>query len=150
MILAWEKNDREWLEAGLGPTGKAALSSLLENRTWQDMLAELRPDQSDDKVAVGYRFNISGRWAEPEETLEEDRDYGDAVMLSRKPEFEIDTLLKDSSGADCGRHRVKFLKTPSTLLGRPMKYVVDNSDFPDLLKSVATCAARTRTPLTDP
>jgi len=33
-ILGWQRNDRPWLEASLGPTARAAVNSLLNGRTW--------------------------------------------------------------------------------------------------------------------
>ncbi len=95
LILAWERNDRPLLEASLAPGARAALNSLLAGTTWVGLRGELWPDRSGGGVALGYRFDISGRWSEPEETLEEDRAYGDAALSSANP--DLDTLLKPSA-----------------------------------------------------
>jgi hypothetical protein len=60
LILGWERNDRGWLEASLGPAARAALKSLLMGRTWSMMRAALWRGKSDG-VAVGYRFDTAGR-----------------------------------------------------------------------------------------
>jgi len=139
VILAWERNDREKLEQRLGPNASAALSTLLRGRTWADMRAQLWPVKSGEAVAVGYRFETTGRWSEPEETLDD--------QLQRQREFldalnpvnpELETRFKNAAGDDCGRHLVDFrdaLRGPSRLT-----YLVDNPDLGDLLRLIAACA----------
>jgi hypothetical protein len=39
VILAWERNDSEWLEKNLGLRAKAVLSSMLKGRSWADVRA---------------------------------------------------------------------------------------------------------------
>ena len=138
LILAWEWGDRPWLEASLGPRATAALNSLLEARTWADMRAEIWHAAIGRRVAVGYRFDISGRWAEPEETLDEERAAGTGVIPENP---DLDTRFKNGSAGDCGRFRVKFLKTPIEVGPGYLAYVVDNSDLGNLLRLISSCAA---------
>ena len=143
LILAWERNDRPLLEASLGPNARAALESTLRGKTWARLRSDLWSGKSGDQVAVGYRFDISGAWSEPDETLDPDREWGDAAALSEQSEFRLDTLFKDSSGVDCGRFHVKFIQTGGEQK-ETLPYLVDNSDFGDLLSTIASCAGRNR------
>jgi hypothetical protein len=137
LILAWERNDRPWLEASLGSRAKAALHSLLVGRTWKDLRTELWHGQSDHRVAMGYRFETSGPWAEPEDALNGERHHQDASLDSA---FQLDAKLKNGSGTDCGRQDVKFVKRAVGTRGT-LEYLVDNPDLRSLLRSVAFCAA---------
>lgn len=140
LILAWERNDRPWLEAILGPSARAALNTLLKGRTWEGMRAELWHGDSSADVAVGYRFEVPGPWSEPEETLDDRAEHENATMSLANP--DLDTLFTDGAGGDCGRHRVKFLKTQVDG-SAAVTYLVDNSDLGDLLRSIASCATKT-------
>ena len=135
LILAWERNDRPWLEASLGPSAKAALSSLLESKAWGSLRNKLWRGTSDHRVGVGYRFETSGPWAEPEETLEWEKSQ-DAPSGTA---FQFDARLKNRFGTDCGRQRVRFLKAPAGN-GGTLGYLVDNVDLGELLRSIASCA----------
>jgi hypothetical protein len=73
LILGWERNDRPWFEASLGPHARASFQLLLQGKTWARMREELWRGKSDDNVAVGYRFKDAGRWSDPEEPLDEKR-----------------------------------------------------------------------------
>jgi hypothetical protein len=138
LILAWEKNNLPSLEASLGPSAKAALQSLLRGKDWEAIRADLWRGKSGGNVAMGYRFDTAGRLAKPVETLEEEE--RQVVDLARIPmNFELDTLLKNGSGGDCGKRRIKFFspKDKETVV---VKYLVDNTDLQDLLSSIAACA----------
>jgi hypothetical protein len=90
---------------------------MLSDKTWAKMRAELWHDKSSRSDAVGYRFAISGRWAEPDERLEDRDGFGDAKGAFMTP--EIDTSLKDSVGHDCGSRRISFQGiTTGTIIGR--------------------------------
>src|SRR5579864_1113373 len=88
MILAWEKDDAESLKATLGPTASSALTELLKGRTWADLRSTLWHDGSQKGTAVGYRFDLPGRWSEPEETLEDHRSRGDVYTNYDGPATE--------------------------------------------------------------
>ena len=129
LILAWEKNDRHWVEASLGPSAKNALSSMLKNTTWPDLRAKLWRGKFGD-VAVGYAFMTQGWWLGPDEPTE--------IRLERTPANpEIETAFKSKAGSDCGQYRIKFLLTKEYYF----KYLVDNPDLEALLRAIATCAA---------
>lgn len=129
LILAWERNDRHWVEASLGPRAKNALGSMLKNTTWPDLRAKLWRGKSGD-VAVGYAFMTQGWWLGPDDTTE--------IRLERLPANpEIETAFKSKAGSDCGEYRIKFLLTKEYYF----KYLVDNPDLEGLLHAIATCAA---------
>jgi hypothetical protein len=137
LILAWERNDRSLLEASLGPGARTALNSLLGGKTWAAMRSERWPDKSAAGSALGYRLETSAEWAEPEETLD-DLPYEDATLKSVDSELEVS--LRNRSGGDCGKRRVKFLKTRNSR-GQRFTYQVDDPDLEDLLGAIASCAA---------
>jgi len=141
MILAWENNDGPSLEAGLGPQAKVALRSLLKGRSWAEMRAGLWHGQEGGSVAMGYRFETSGPWAEPVENLDDALAMARTVVnlesLPRDP--LLDTLLRTRAGRDCGRQQVKFLTSQDTFMHRLM-YLVDNPDLGNLLRSISACA----------
>ena len=141
LILGWERNDRSWLERSLGPRARTALKALLQGKTWAAMRSELWSAKPDDRVAVGYRFNIPGHWSEPAHTLEQQPASRDNTRISLKDEFNIDTVLTDSSGTDCGTRPVALLKSRTSAVGRE-KYLIDNSNLGDLLRLISSCAAR--------
>lgn len=145
LILSWEQNDRTRLEKSLGPHAKDALESLLKDKSWESIRSELWKG-SADQVAVGYVFDVRGRWSEPEETLEEKSGSLAAGQDLTNP--QIETLFKDRSGNDCGKRSVTFLGiTRGTVTGgmrpRPNTYLIDNSDLKDLLTVITSCAAQT-------
>jgi len=138
LILAWERDDCRWLQGSLGPRASAALDSLLRGRTWADLRADLWHGAPGGDVAVGYRFDASDWWSRPEDTLGKEREYV-ALAHPESPDFE--TRFRDASGGDCGKHRVKFLKTPMGAGPGDLMYVVDNSDLEELLRLISSCAA---------
>ena len=132
LILALERNDRSLLEANLGPNALNA---------WVSMPSELRKGVGANS-AMGYRFEMTGRWAEPAEIIDDEKDYGD-ISLPENPHLE--SRFKNSSGIDCARHMVEFIQTQAGGSG-PAMYLVDNSDLGDLLGSIASCAATATRP----
>jgi hypothetical protein len=160
LILAWERNDRHRLEEGLGPTGKAALSALLAEKTWAEFRAQFWPGRSDvaiaaldsttrpneialpadpwpgdrnTAVAIGYRFEAPHPWSEPELAIE-----GFGTFSTQDPELE--TRFANRSGADCGTFRVRFVGSQSRLLRGGSTYLVDNPDLGPLLRLIGACA----------
>ena len=146
LILGWERNDRPSVEAYLGPNARAALKLLLNGRSWAAMRANFWHGKSGSGLAVGYKLENSGKWWPEFERALEDQDE-QPVGRTRIPEnFELDALLKDSSGGDCGRRSVKFLRTHGESIFDE-KFVIDNSDLGDLLGSFSSCAtAATKKP----
>jgi hypothetical protein len=140
LILAWVRNDLPLLEAGLGPDAAAALKAMLRGKTWQQFRASLASDRMPKNAALGYRFGLSGTWAQPDESLELDRTRGDAEILSEQNDFRIDTLFKDRLGRDCGRFHVNFVKSSSDN-DDDLSYLVNNFDLEQLLGLINACAA---------
>jgi hypothetical protein len=142
LILTWERNERSLFQANLGPDATAALNSLLRSKSWAAMRTDIWNGRHV-QGAVAYRFDIAGQWSEPEETLEQKRDPGNAPLKMINP--ELDVFFNTSSGRACGRHRVRFLGV-KTGTGAPFpgSYVVDNSDLGDLLRLISSCAANNR------
>ena len=144
MILGWEKNDRRWLEASLGPSARANLGSLLKARTWEGIRKRFWTGRPSGRVAVGYRFETPGPWSEPDETLEE-RDYGE-LAVPENP--QINVLFKDRTGKDCGQHLVIFRRNQMLLTREggqqeaSLPYLIDNSELGDILRLIGACAAR--------
>ena len=139
LILAWEQDDRVSVEASLGARAKIALDQLLEGRAWTTVRSNLLPVKAGRRVALGYQFVLTGRWAEPDGTLEEDSGSGTFEAALVNP--EIETLFTNSSGVACGKVRLSFSETPITRLPRLVKYLVDNPDLADLLQVISSCAA---------
>jgi hypothetical protein len=133
-LLALERGDRSELESSLGPEARMALDHLLERKSWEAVHQELWPTSPSGQSGVGYLFDIRGRWSEPEETLEENRDEGDDPLT--EPEVALETQFKTSSGKDCAKDVVRFHK--GSELGRP-KYLVDNTKLGDLISSISIC-----------
>jgi hypothetical protein len=105
------------------------------------MRAELWSSKSDGNVAVGYRFELDGRWAESVETLD-DRESSEVPISRQASYLTLDTLFTDRSGSECGRRRIGFLKGTGEL-GLDT-YLIDDSNIGDLLRLVAYCAAKVR------
>jgi len=141
-ILAWEKNDRASFEASLGPKGKASLRSLIQGRTWARMRGEFWHGGAGRGVAVGYRFQTEGTWAEPGENLDEALALARAKLdKSRLPlNPDLDTLFKNRSGEACGSQRVQFLTSEDSLFHLLPVYLVDSSELGDLLRTISACA----------
>jgi hypothetical protein len=134
-IVAWENDDQPLFRRSLGPRANAALDASLRGTSWNDFRAKLWPRTPDANSAVGYRFDVPGRWSEPEETLAE---RGAAPSTSN---LEFETRLTDRSGGDCGKHLIKFTQTGN--LAGALMYLVDNaSDLPDLLSVISSCALK--------
>jgi hypothetical protein len=137
LIISFEQNDRSRFESSLGPNSRKALDQLLVGTSWEVIRQQVWHEPSGGQGAVGYLFDIPGRWSEPEETLEEKREYRSAPLASEN--FALDTQFKNSAGKDCARYSVSFRK-----IERPTGpiYQVDNSNIEDLLRSIGTCSAQ--------
>ena len=134
LLLALERRDGSELESSLGPEARMALDRLLEGKSREAIYQELWPAIRDGSSAVGYLFDIRGRWSEPEETLEENRDDGDAPTTAA--EVALDTQFKTSKGKDCAKYLVGFKKISQ--LGRA-RYLVNNTNLGDLIRSINIC-----------
>jgi hypothetical protein len=136
VILAWERNDREWLEKNLGPRARAVLDSMLKEGSWAQIRAELWPGVSTNDVAIGYRLDVPGRWAQPlmAESFEEAWGKVDLKNLPANPAIRV--LFTDGAGRACGERMVAFSED-----GGPAKYLVDDPSLGDLLRLICACAS---------
>jgi hypothetical protein len=134
LLLALERSDRSELESSLGPDARKALDRLLEDKSWEAVHRQLWPAVPTGQSAVGYHFDIRGRWSEPEETLEENRNDGDDPLTSA--EIALDTQFKTSTGKNCAKYVLGFKKVSQ--FGRA-RYLVNNRTLGDLIQSINTC-----------
>jgi len=139
LILAWERDDRAWLEQRLGPDAATALGSLLYGRTWADMRGQLWGARSDPDTAVGYRFQDADvRSAlQPADRASVQERVPLGAAPSRPLHVDLDTLFMSASGSDCGAYRVRFYGPA---------YLVDNPDLAGLLRVIASCGAGPHAP----
>jgi hypothetical protein len=144
LIFALDRDDQRMFEETLGPTARVKLDPVLKGGGWLPMRLVLGHGSSAWGVAaVGYRFEIPGRWSEPDETLappETGLFHG-----SRDPSNPaINTVFVNRYGVECGRFVIKFL-SPSSTGPWPGQFLIDNADVLDLLRMVASCAMNTTT-----
>lgn len=110
----------------------------LDNLILACLRAEIRPGKRRGTVALGYRFELPGHWSLPRDRPE-GTDAGIAVHTGpgeRSLSPEIDTVFKDSSGNDCGKHHIRFFTRPSFI----RLYLVDDADLPGLVRLISSCA----------
>jgi len=137
MINAWERDDRDLLEAALGPDARGALQGLLKGKDWRELRRKLWGRAPTKGAAVGYRFLTSGRWAEPDETLND----GSPHWAERKTgDFDLSVAFTTRTGRSCETRGVRFLAVAhGPVVGT---YLVDAADLKDLLRSIAVCATK--------
>ncbi len=140
LILAWQTDDRMGVERSLGRTGAKALEELMQGRTWARLRWDLWPGTQWSPAAMGYRFEIDGRWSEPEETLEEQREPGNSEGSYNEP--AIETVFVDDAGRDCGRMRVRFVRAPEDAARWSNPYAINSADLGELLRVISGCANR--------
>jgi hypothetical protein len=133
-LWALARGDRAELESSLGPEAQMALDRLLEGKSWDEVHQELWPALSRGQSGLGYLFDIRGRWSEPEETIEENRDDGDDPLTST--EVALESQFKTSTGKNCAKYLVRFTKVSELGRGR---YLVDNTNLKDLISSTGVC-----------
>jgi hypothetical protein len=133
-LWALERGDRLEFESSLGPEARIAVDRLLEGKSWEAVHQELWPALPRGQNGVGYRFDIRGRWSQPAETLEENRDDGDDPLT--EPEVALESQFKTSSGKSCAKLLVGFKKVIQ--FGRA-RYLVDNTNLNDLISSIGVC-----------
>jgi hypothetical protein len=138
LIRSLERNDDFSFQEGLGPDASAAWKSLIEGTTWKQLREKLLHSASHRNYAVGYQFEPSGRWSEPDRALDGNTGY------DRPRNFEKPTLkarFTNASGVACGNYQVKFVRAEaSARLPHDTPYLVNNSDLEGLLAVIASCA----------
>jgi hypothetical protein len=132
LIQSLEHGKRSQLESSLGRTARQALDQMEEGRSWNTVYQAIWNESAAG--AVGYLFEIPGRWSEPEETLKETSDYSGAPLTSDN--VALYTQFKNSGGRDCARYRIEFRREdrPNGVI-----YQVNNSDLADLMRSISAC-----------
>jgi hypothetical protein len=137
VVLAWQDDDQARLYAALGSEAKNALENAVSRTSWENLRAAFpRRRLGDAPVAVAYKFEASEAWAQPPESLDDHR----LDASSDAPvDFNVETIFKNASGDDCGRHRVQFV-APATL-GAEGRYFVDSADIVELLGMIASCSS---------
>lgn len=147
LILAWMQNHRSQMEEVLGPKARLDLDSLLANQSWSALRIRVWGGPPEPDVAIGFRFEGSGDWSKPEETLDQglhDRRFF-KTWDQFPPDADLSTQFVDRAGNDCGgRREIRFVRVPGRPGNSPFKYVVDEVDLEGLLRAVSGCALRSR------
>ena len=131
LVLAWQKDNRQYLEASLAPRAKIALQSFMGNGTWESLRAQLWQGMPSDDVAVGFRFETSGWWSAREQPLQIHLD----TRIPSNP--KINTVFTTKGGVECASEQVEFAQSGDIHIS----YLVNNSDITRLLRAIASCAA---------
>jgi hypothetical protein len=139
LILGWIRGDRSWLEQTLGPAANRAWNALLKNGSWETVRSRLWLTGPEATVAVGYRFDIRGRWSASPETLRAESLEDTNLANTAAPRFDLDTMFVDRSGVECGRRRLTFIARQRT--PHSQSYLLDSLDE-SLLRLISQCAAR--------
>jgi len=138
LITAIEQGDFSRLQRALGPAAIAALRQTQGERSWEDFRRAVWRIPPSGQSAVGYLFDIRGRWSEPEQVLEGPsryhRDYGDAPVLA--DDFELVANFRANNGNDCGTHVVDFHAVHD---GLRFHYQVNNEDLDALIRLIDSC-----------
>ncbi len=138
LIFSLERNDRSQFESSLGPDARSALGQMLDGKSWESVRREFWHERPLGQGAVGYAFDIPGRWSEPEETLQASR--GDEPAPVTSQDFGLDTQFKAGDGGDCARFTVKFRRVLEPT--RADSYLVNNSDLAGLMRAIGGCFAQ--------
>jgi len=116
----------------LGPQGWEAFNAL---RADGNMVPE-------PHIALGFRFEGSDDWSRPEETL--DQALHDRRRSPKVDQFPADaklvTKFVDRTGKDCGQREIRFVQIPASPAGLRSRYVIDDRDLENLLRTVTACA----------
>ena len=147
LILAWLQGNRSEVEDALGARARLALGSLLTRHSWLDLHTEIWHGASSSGLALGYRFDDSGDWSQPDETLDQTL-YArrHSVNLGQFPVHpDILTHFVGISGLSCGSLDIEFVRVPKSPDGLLSKYVVDDPDLRGLLRTITECAVKSPT-----
>jgi len=137
-IEAFEQGDLSRLKPVLGPSAMATFGRMLGDQSWTDFHREIWHVPPEGESAVGYSFEVRGRWSEPEIVLEGpsriSRNDGDAPLLAE--DFSLVTRFKTGSGNDCGNYSVDF---HAVHVGVEVRYQVNNSNLDGLVRLINSC-----------
>jgi hypothetical protein len=139
LILAWERHDRLWLDASLGPHGKAVLGMLTEGQDQGRRRARLWLGTTGGVVGVGYRLEMPGVWSQAEDLLSRPHPLGAGFP----PSISLLAQFVNGAGGSCGDFQVKFqISSPDAGLAH-LAVTVDNDDLGELLHLIEACASQT-------
>lgn len=141
LILGWGRGDLTQFESSLGPRAKSIFEGWKGGRDWSAFRTEFGLGAPDLNSAVGYRLLVRGRWAEPEETLEQNRELGDSLPLSEQGDFEVIARFLDADGKVCGTRPVRFVRSTIGNKSLAASYKIDNTDLKLLLGQLNSCIA---------
>ena len=96
--------------------------------------------RADGRVAVVYRIIDAGRWGEPRQTLDDDKKYPTVDLNLIEPKIEV--TFETSAGKDCGTASFNLVRTPVGKWVPDLPYLISNTNLPDILHTVTSCAAR--------
>jgi hypothetical protein len=141
LIAAFEQGEFSRLAPVIGPAAVATLGQMEGGRSWEEFHRAVWRVPPRRQSAVGYVFNIRGRWSEPEQVLEGPsryaRNYGDAPVLA--DDFYLVTSFRTDSGQDCGDYVLNFHTVPD---GVRVRYQINNEDLDGLIRLINTCFVR--------
>jgi len=141
LIAALQQGDLSRLAPVLGPSATAAFGRMQGDKSGTDFRRQIWHVPPEGESAVGYLFEVRGRWSEPEVVLEGpsriSRDYGDAPLLA--DEVSLVTKFKTGRGEDCGTYSVDF---HAVHLGVEVHYQVNNSSLDGLIRLINYCFVR--------
>ena len=92
-------------------------------------------------VSLGYRFDVSGRWSEPDDLHIEDAPKGPKRFAGDRP--VVRTSFRDVAGKECGTLEIRLLEVPEAVRQGPafLNYLVDEDDLTPILRLISSCAA---------
>lgn len=137
VIMALAAGNRPLLESALGETGRLALVAL------KSSIPKFHRPFGSASVAVGYRFDGGGHWAEPKVTVDPKNTSGHPLLTSQT-EFRLNTVFTDRFGANCGKQEVAFAVLPRSATEPHVRYLVDDPNLGEILETIARCAAQNR------
>ena len=161
LILVWEGEGPRaayqrqltdhFFEESLGPHALAAYAEIRRNRTWATVRSSFWRGRAYMRASVGYRFQETGIWSNPIESLEARQplttDAAVATVAHGDP-FHFDTSFTNAAGESCGEYRIDLVRRerPTAVsIGGPAppvyEYTIDNSDLEGLLRLISFCGS---------
>jgi hypothetical protein len=141
LILAWLQGNRQRALEVLGPRAQTSLRALIGPASWLKTRTQIWEVPTNPGLALGFRFNETGDWSKPEETLEQSlADRRRFLTASQPPEASLYTEFVGASGHVCEGRQIVFARVPQEPIWLPTKYVVDDEDIEGLLRTITRCA----------
>jgi hypothetical protein len=138
LILSLEQDDILGFESILSTRTRNVLSEALQVTPWESLRAQRWNAPLKTTTAVGYVFDVPGRWSEPEETLLGGGSSYDKSLVASS-EFQLVASFKRGDGTDCGKRHLGFLRGED---GGMPSYLLDDSDILGLIATLGSCAGQ--------